>query len=216
MSGPAKKLAPYRPTTRILGPQMLASVGGIALINWIFSAMAYVWLFQQPWFRCNEHASAEVDVTKWWLLGDNYEASILSFVSTFQFINNGFVVNYGHLYRARWYKNYSLLVIWAFLMTFVSYMLLANPNRVGCAFRLNCGTDTVLESLHYPKPTWKIEPYNSALGHNVIPRNSRWALWGYCLGNMATTNFWQVFVINGPMRNFLRKKKPLRRLKIKL
>ncbi|ORX65480.1 hypothetical protein DL89DRAFT_325643 [Linderina pennispora] len=216
MSGPAKKLAPYRPTTRILGPQMLASVGGIALINWLFSAMAYVWLFQQPWFRCNEHASAEVDVTKWWLLGDNYEASILSFVSTFQFINNGFVVNYGHLYRARWYKNYSLLVIWAFLMTFVSYMLLANPNRVGCAFRLNCGTDTVLESLHYPKPTWKIEPYNSPLGHNVIPRNSRWALWGYCLGNMATTNFWQVFVINGPMRSLLRKKKPLRRLKIKL
>ncbi|KAJ2848104.1 hypothetical protein IWW36_003494, partial [Coemansia brasiliensis] len=147
LSGPAKRLAPHRPTSRILGPQMLASVGGIVLINWIFSALSYVWLFQQDWFRCNEHSTAESDATKWWLQGDNYEASIMSFVCAFQFINNGFVVNYGYLYRARWYRNYALLVVWGFLMAFVSYMLLADPNRTGCAFRLNCGTAEVLESL---------------------------------------------------------------------
>ncbi|KAJ2469928.1 hypothetical protein GGI02_003285 [Coemansia sp. RSA 2322] len=216
MSGPAKRLAKYRPTSRILGPQMLASVGGIVLINWLFSAMSYVWLFRQEWFRCNEHATAEVDVTKWWLLGDNYEASILSFVSTFQFINNGLVVNYGYLYRARWYRNYALLVVWAFLMVFVSYMLLADPNRVGCAFRLNCGTASVLEALGYKAPTWNVEPYNSPLGHNVIPVDSRYKLWGYCLGNMAAANFWQLFVVNGPVRTLLRRRRPLERLYIKM
>ncbi|KAJ2721012.1 hypothetical protein GGI07_004251 [Coemansia sp. Benny D115] len=216
MSGPAKRLAKYRPTARILGPQMLASVGGIVLINWLFSALSYLWLFSQSWFRCNEHSSAEADPNKWWLLGDNYEASILSFVSAFQFINNGFVVNYGYLHRAAWYRNYTLLVVWAFLMAFMSYVLLADPNRVGCAFRLNCGTDSVLESIGYPMPTWKIEPYNSPLGHNVIPRGSRYKLWGYCLGNMAASNFWQVVVVNGPVRNILRKRRPLRRLKVKL
>ncbi|KAJ2458779.1 hypothetical protein GGF42_001860 [Coemansia sp. RSA 2424] len=216
MSGPAKKLAKYRPTSRILGPQMLASVGGIVLINWVFSALAYVWLFRQEWFRCNEHATAEVDVTKWWLLGDNYEASILSFVSTFQFITNGFVVNYGYLYRARWYKNYALLVVWGFLMAFVSFMLLADPNRVGCAFRLNCGTASVLEDLDYKTPTWSIEPYNSPLGHNVIPLASRYKLWGYCLGNMAAANLWQLFVVNGPVRTLFRKRTPLKRLRAKL
>ncbi|KAJ2048963.1 hypothetical protein H4S04_003519, partial [Coemansia sp. S16] len=216
MSGPAKRLAKYRPTSRILGPQMLASVGGIVLINWIFAAMAYVWLFQQEWFRCNEHATAEVDVKKWWLLGDNYEASILSFVSTFQFINNGFVFNYGYLYRARWYKNYALMLVWAFLMVFVSYMLLADPNQVGCAFRLNCGTPSVLEGLGFKKPSWTIEAYNNIQGHNVIPTGSRYKLWGYCLGNMAAANFWQLFVVNGPVRNFLRNRKPLERLRAKL
>ncbi|KAJ2703883.1 hypothetical protein FB645_003760, partial [Coemansia sp. IMI 203386] len=74
LSGPAKRLARFRPTARILGPQMLTAVGGTVLINWLFSTMAYVWLFDQDWFRCNEHSSAEVDLTKWWLLGDNYEA----------------------------------------------------------------------------------------------------------------------------------------------
>ncbi|KAJ2782691.1 hypothetical protein H4R18_002117 [Coemansia javaensis] len=215
MSGPAKRLAPQRPTSRILGPQMLASVGGTVIINFVFSAMAYVWLFRQDWFRCNEHASAEVDVTKWWLLGDNYEASILSFVSTFQFINNGFVFNYGYKHRAAWYRNYALLVVWAFLVAFVSYMLLADPNRVGCAFRLNCGTASVLESQFGVRPTWAIEPYNSPLGHNVIPRDSRYRLWGYCLGNMAATNAWQVLVVNGPVRAWLRRRLPLRRLRVK-
>ncbi|KAJ2838649.1 hypothetical protein FBU31_000867 [Coemansia sp. 'formosensis'] len=216
LSGPAKRLAKYRPTSRILGPQMLASVGGVVFINWLFGAMAYVWLFQQEWFRCNEHSTAEIDVIKWWLLGDNYEASILSFVATFQFINNGLVVNYGYLYRARWYKNYALLIVWGFLMTFVSYMLLADPNRVGCAFRLNCGTASVIESLGYKSPTWSIEPYNSPLGHNIIPKASRYKLWGYCLGNMAAANFWQLFVVNGPVRTWLRKKRPQERLRVKL
>ncbi|KAJ2676100.1 hypothetical protein IWW42_000769 [Coemansia sp. RSA 1085] len=216
LSGPAKRLAPHRPTSRILGPQMLASVGGVVLMNWLFSALSYVWLFRQDWFRCNEHSTAESDATKWWLQGDNYEASIMSFVCAFQFINNGFVVNYGYLYRARWYRNYALLVVWGFLMAFVSYMLLADPSRVGCAFRLNCGTAEVLESLGYGKPTWNIEPYNNPLGHNVIPKASRYELWGYCLGNMLAANLWQVVVINGPVRNWLRKKMPLSRLKVKL
>ncbi|KAJ1816640.1 hypothetical protein LPJ56_004248 [Coemansia sp. RSA 2599] len=216
LSGPAKRLARYRPTSRILGPQMLAAVGGTVLINWLFSTMAYVWLFDQNWFRCNEHSTAEVDPNQWWLLGDNYEASIISFISTFQFINNGFLFNYGYLHRAAWYRNYMLLIVWAFLMIFVSYMLLADPNRVGCAFRFNCGTSSVLESLGYSKPTWYIEPYNSPLGHNVIPRASRYKFWGYCLGNMLASNVWQLVVVNGPVRSFLRKKRPLRRLKVKL
>ncbi|KAJ2495666.1 hypothetical protein GGH96_006306, partial [Coemansia sp. RSA 1972] len=216
MSGPAERLAPSRPTSRILGPQMLASIGGTVILNWIFSVMSYVWLFQQDWFRCNEQAASEVNLNMWWLLGDNYESSILSFVCTFQFIGNGLLVNYGYLHRAKWYKNYALLTVWAFLMAFVSYMLLADPNRVGCAFRLNCGSPSALEKLGYKSPSWYIEPYINVIQHNVIPRASRYKLWGYCLGNMAATHLWQILVINGPVRRLLQKKKPLRRLKVKL
>ncbi|KAJ2145020.1 hypothetical protein IW142_002835 [Coemansia sp. RSA 564] len=216
LSGPAERLAPSRPTSRILGPQMLASIGGIVMINWVFSVMSYVWLFTQDWFRCNEQAASEVNLNMWWLLGDNYESSILSFVCTYQVINNGLLVNYGYLHRAKWYKNYTLLTLWAFLIAFISYMLLADPNRVGCAFRLNCGTPSALEKLGYKSPSWYIEPYINVIQHNVIPRAARYKLWGYCLGNMAATNLWQIFVINGPVRRLLQKKKPLRRLKVKL
>ncbi|KAI7824973.1 hypothetical protein BX661DRAFT_206461 [Kickxella alabastrina] len=213
---PAKKLAKYRPTAQILGPEILSSVLGVVAINWCFMACVWIWVYGQSFFRCNEFDSSTVDLMKWYLLGDNYEAAIMTYIVMYQFINNGFLVNYGYLYRRPWYRNPFLLAVWSVLIILISYAQLAPPSRLSCTLRLNCGNPDVLESLGFDRPTWNIEPYNSPIGHNVLPTYAKWTLWGYSIGNMVASNLWQVLVVYGPVRTFLRKRRPMRRLNIKL
>ncbi|KAJ1916122.1 hypothetical protein H4219_003958 [Mycoemilia scoparia] len=214
-SPPAKKLAAYRPTARILGPQTLSSTIGLVLINWIYVIGGWFWLFSQHWYRCNQFDSSGVDLTKWYLLGDNFEAQTLAFICLFQFVHNGFVCNFGHYYRRPFFRNYVLIVIWAAFVAIISIALLANPNRLGCWMRLNCGDPDVLKDLGYSVPV-TVEKYNNEIHHNVMPTEARWKLWGICISNMVAVVVWELIVVLYPVRNWLRQKRPLRRLKLKL
>ncbi|KAJ2454264.1 hypothetical protein EV183_001630 [Coemansia sp. RSA 2336] len=212
----AKKLAKYRPTAQILGPEVLASTIGVVAINFCFVACMWVWLFKQSFFRCNEFDSSNVDVQRWYLLGDNFEAAVQTYVVFFQFINNGLMVNYGFLHRRNFFYNPALLAVAAMLIIIISYVQLAPPSRLSCSMRLNCGNPDVLESLGFSRPTWYIEPYNSPIGHNVLPDYAKWTLWGYSIGNMVAGHVWQVVFVYGPVRNYLRRRFPQRRIKFKL
>ncbi|KAI7857465.1 hypothetical protein BDC45DRAFT_435556 [Circinella umbellata] len=203
----AKALSPQRPTARILGPEVLASVLGQLIINALFLAGAYIMLYtHDDFFRCNEWDARSVDNSKWWLLGDNFESEVLTFVVLFQFVNAALIFNYGYLFRAHWYKNYLLLGVCAIFITIVSYWELADPNEFGCAVRLNCGNPDVLESLGYPRPNFQIEPYNNPSGHNVLPKYFRYTLWVYSIGNMVATHAWELLFVLGPVRDWLKKR----------
>ncbi|KAJ2869934.1 hypothetical protein GGH93_005958, partial [Coemansia aciculifera] len=215
-SGPATKLSKHRPTARILGPQVLATALGTVFINFAFLAGAFGWLYRKNWFRCNEFDSSTTDIAKWWLLADNYEASILAIVCLFQFVNNAMVVNFGFYFRRRWYRNYALVFLWAVYVAIISIVLLAPTNWLGCRFRLNCGSKSVLASEFDIHPSFSIENYNSDIGHNIIPNDSRYELWGICIANMCATILWQLIFALYPVHSALRKKRPLRRLQIKL
>lgn len=95
-------------------------------------------------------------------------------------------------------------------------MYFLDPNRFGCLMRLNCGNPDVLVSLGYERPTFYIEPYNNPLGHNVLPKSFRYQLWAYSIGNMLVVHIWERFFILGPVRQWARRKYPLKRLAIKL
>jgi cation-transporting ATPase 13A3/4/5 len=125
------------------------------------------------------------------LIGDNYEAEMISLVIIFQFFNNGAIVNFGSSFRQSWWRNYALVFIWCCFFISTSYIMLADPNPYGCIFRMNCGSADVLVELGYPEPYWNIPDYNSPFGHNVLPKAFRWKLWGYVLGNMACTIIWE-------------------------
>ncbi|KAI9277868.1 hypothetical protein BY458DRAFT_532460 [Sporodiniella umbellata] len=209
----ASKLAPQRPTAQLLGPQTLASCIGLVAINWVFLSCAYVLLFKQEWFRCNEFDARAVDMSKWMLLSDNFEGEILGFVCLFQFINSAAVFNFGYKFRQSFYRNYTLVVLWLLYLTIASYWLLADPNQFGCIFRFNCGTPQVLEKLGYLAPSTSITPYNTPLGHNVMPKDFRWKLWGLIIGNAVTALAYERFVVLGFVHNFLARVFPVNRLK---
>lgn len=84
------------------------------------------------WYRCSEFDSSAVDMSKWWLLSDNYEGQILTFVCLFQFINNAAVFNFGYKFRQSFHKNYVLVILWLTYLAIASYWLLADPNSFGC------------------------------------------------------------------------------------
>jgi cation-transporting ATPase 13A3/4/5 len=109
----------------------------------------------------------------------------------FQFFNSGALVNFGSQFRQSWWRNYILVFVWVCFFVSTSYLTLADPNPYSCIFRINCGTAETLVELGYPQPTWNIEPYNSPLGHNVIPPWFRWQLWGYILGNCLCNFVWE-------------------------
>ncbi|KAI8148399.1 hypothetical protein BJV82DRAFT_592002 [Fennellomyces sp. T-0311] len=199
---PAKVLSPSRPTAKPIGPYTLASILGVVFINFWFISGAVIYLFQQDWFTCNEFDGAAVDSARWWLLGDNFESEVISMVIVMQFFHNAALTNFGSVFRQSWYRNYVLVLFWCCFFTSTSYIILADPNPYGCIFRINCGTDTVLESLGYPKPSWYIDEYNSPIGHNVMPHSFRWGLWGLIVGNMVATVIWERFIVQGLIRRW--------------
>ncbi|KAI8379410.1 uncharacterized protein BYT42DRAFT_568700 [Radiomyces spectabilis] len=215
-AGAASKLSYHRPTAQILGPEVLLSVVGQLFINIWFLVGAYIWLYtRDDFFRCHEWDARATDASKWWLLGDSFEADVLTFISLYQFVNAALIFNYGYTFRKRWYHNYMLIFFWSLFVAIVSFWELADPNAFGCLVRLNCGNPDVLVSLGYPRPDFYIEPYNNPLGHNVLPKPFRYQLWAYSIGNMIATNAWELLVILGPVRSWLRRRYPLQRLKIR-
>ncbi|OMJ26084.1 putative cation-transporting ATPase 13A2 [Smittium culicis] len=207
MSKPIKKLSKFRPTAKILGAQTLTSTLGQVFINWFFNIITITWLFRQSWFRCHEFDSSTSDLAKWWLLGDNFEGEICALLVLFQFVNVGFIYNFGHTFRQRWYKNYFLVSLWVVFISLISYVELADPNYLGCALRINCGDPDVLVSLGYKRPSFYIEKYNTPLGHNVLTKSARYSLWAINLSNMAVGILWELVVVIGPVGRYFSNKK---------
>ncbi|PVU98828.1 hypothetical protein BB560_005605 [Smittium megazygosporum] len=210
LSKPLKTLANRRPTAKLLGVETISSALGQTILNWLYMVILFVILYRRPWFRCHEFDSSTSDYKKWWLLGDNYEAEILGLVVMMQFANCGFIYNFGYVFRTSWYKNYVLIVVWAAFISIFSYIMLADPNWLGCRFRMNCGDKEVLQSLGYKVPSFSIEPYNNPQGHNIIPKGFRWFLWGYCVSNMIIGMIWEKLVVIGPVGRYLAKMKKRR------
>lgn len=125
-AGAAKKLSHHRPTARILGPEVLSSVLGQMFINVWFLIGAIIWLYQRDdFFRCNEWDARATDGSKWWLLGDSFEADVVTFLALFQFVNAALIFNYGYIFRKHWYRNYFLVFVWSLFVAIVSYWELA-------------------------------------------------------------------------------------------
>ncbi|KAJ2486746.1 hypothetical protein IWW37_005510, partial [Coemansia sp. RSA 2050] len=200
----ARTLAPSRPTARLIGSHTLASIWGQTAINYAFLFGLIGLLFNQRWFRCNEFDSRDIDTSLWWILGDNYESELISIVCLFQFVNAAAVYNFGYRYRRSWVTNYSLAVLYGMFIAVVSILVLANPNRFSCMFRINCGNPDVLVDLGYSRPTWHITPYNSPIGHNVLPHSFRWTLWALCITNAMLCLTYEKLVVLGPVGRYIK------------
>ncbi|KAJ1513174.1 hypothetical protein HMI54_015186 [Coelomomyces lativittatus] len=207
-------LSSSRPTMNLLGVQTIGSILLHTLTHWSFLIGAVYYLFQQAWFRCNEFDPFAIDLSKWWLLGDNYEASVISTMVIFQFINNGAIFNFGDRFRQAWYTNTFYVMFYLLCMTIMSWIVLADPFYLNCLYRINCGNPNELVSLGLPKPSFDIPLYNSSLGHNVMPVYFRWPLWGLAMANALLCLIVERWVILGVLPYFFSKKKKKEATKI--
>ncbi|KAL1922683.1 uncharacterized protein VTP21DRAFT_10222 [Calcarisporiella thermophila] len=210
------KLAPVRPTARLLGPQTLVSTISQVALNFIFQGVNMALLRSQPWYRCHEFDSQTVDISKWWLIGDNYETETIGLTALFQFCNAAAVFNFGHHFRKAWFKNYWLVSVWVLYLALISWATVGDPNRFGCWMRINCGDPDTLVQLGYQRPDFAIETYNSPIHHNVFPWDFRWKLWGLCMANCFAGILFERLVVLGPVREMVKRRWPLKRLKLKL
>jgi cation-transporting ATPase 13A3/4/5 len=181
------------------GWHTVASCTGQIVINFTFSCAALFVLFQQNWFRCHEFDSTLVDSYRWWLLGDNYESAVIGIVAMFQIITVAASFNLGYRFRAHWVRNRVLVLFFSFLFVCISAMCLLGPNALGCFFRINCGSPSVLRAMGYTPPFTAWSDYNNPLGHNIIPAAFRISLFSLCMLNIASVIAWELFVITGPL-----------------
>ncbi|KAJ1655293.1 hypothetical protein IWQ61_004935, partial [Dispira simplex] len=205
-AGTHDRLAPFHPTARLLGPQTIASAMGMTLINFAFMFGSIAMLFKQDWFQCHQFDSSDIDASMWWLLGDNYESEIISLTVLFQFINAAAAFNFGYYFRTSWWRNYLLMLLYFGYMCVIMILTLMDPNPFSCIFRINCGSPAALVELGYPTPTWDITPYNITWGHNVLPPDYRWKLWGLCVANCVAVLGYEYFVVLGPVGRFIKRK----------
>jgi len=213
LSNPRDKLSPRRPTVMLFGPETLISTMGIIVINGIFMMCSMVLLYQQPWFVCQEFDSRMIDITKWWLLADNFEGETLGIVLFYQCFVAAAIGNFGSYFREAWWKNYPFVFFFLLAFTTLSCVLLLDPNPLGCWLRFNCGNPENLRQYFNTTNTysWSGVKYNSPIGHNIYPKEFRWKLLLFCLGNSAAVVIFQKVFILGPVREWVRKKWPMKK-----
>jgi cation-transporting ATPase 13A3/4/5 len=199
---PASKLIKSRPTARLLGFETMFSVIGQLVINAGILGLTASLLYDQSFFRCFEFDSSFVDLRLWWQLADNYEGSITGIITAFQILHVSCALNIGSKYRNGFAKNKIFIMIYTTLFMILSYVLLVDPNPIGCHFHINCGTKETLEDLGYT--VWFNTPseYFNATGHNVIPRNFRFVLFLLVVLNLALVMIWEGIIIQGPVREW--------------
>eukprot|EP00088_Acartia_fossae_P065627 TRINITY_DN80970_c0_g1_i1.p1 TRINITY_DN80970_c0_g1~~TRINITY_DN80970_c0_g1_i1.p1 ORF type:complete len:328 (-),score=-9.94 TRINITY_DN80970_c0_g1_i1:212-1195(-) len=210
---PAKKLSKYRPTARILGWETLATLLGMLFINYIFTSSAIAgWFLNAPEFECREFDGNLVDIRKWWLLGDNYEAEVITFLLLFQILGMATLFNLGFEFRASWWRNWIFQVIVGSFISLLLFMLFLPPNAAGCAFRLNCGTDEALiaEGLTPVGVDEFLVPWE----HNLLSTEAKLTIFGFALGNYICNWLWANLVVLGPVRKWARRNRPQTKLQL--
>jgi cation-transporting ATPase 13A3/4/5 len=76
-------------------------------------------------------------------------------------------------------------------LAFLSFVLLADPNPIGCLFRVNCGTKDALAALGYNTSFNTPAIFHSAFGHNVFPFHFRAMVWGVMFLNLIALILWE-------------------------
>lgn len=203
---PARTLANSRPTAKLLGYETVSSILGQIIIDIIFMAIAISALAQQEFYKCHAFSPSSVDMSRWWELADNYEASLISTFIIFQIFSAAAAINLGSRYRQGSFKNSAFMGVFVVCMCLISYIILADPNPIGCIFRINCGTRESLLSLGYSVNFDAPKVYHSEFGHNVFPRAFRNWILGICALNLFILLLWEGLVIQGPVRRWVARK----------
>lgn len=211
LSLPATLLGKRRPSHGLLSALTTSSVLGLWFINTVFTIGALFYMRASPdyvrWPAIHAVGAA------WWTMGDNWESTVLFFMTFSQFITSGLVFSFGAGFNRTVLRNWLLCLVWGSLFGLTVYLLLSPPSAATFTFHIasqafnGAGTDS---------PVWM--KYQEA-GGAPTPGMSfgfRLGLLGIILANLACQAAWQGGVAAGPVGNALRRLRPSKRPRFRL
>jgi magnesium-transporting ATPase (P-type) len=194
------KLAPARPTSSLLGAHTMSSALGVLFINYFWTILGLVALFQQDWFQCRKWTNT--DVSNLNIIGDNYEAQTVFIITASQYMSTAAAFNYGYEFRQAWYKNYWFVSLASFYTAIQIFVLLV-PSKLACLWRINCENENVLYSIVQGRHV----PIQNDWNTNLLPMSFRWVLLVIIVLNALSTSGWDYFIVNGTRKRLGAKKR---------
>ncbi|XP_063298848.1 probable cation-transporting ATPase 13A5 [Pelobates fuscus] len=146
LTGPAPKLAPYRPSGHLLSPPLLLSIFLHSLFSIIVQTSVFIILLYQPWYNETDVFSACLSLnqdianvtTREPAFAENFLTATMFPLTGFNLIIVGFVFSKGKPFRQRLHTNYlHALMLFVQVVSYI-FLLFANIEDVYTSMELVC------------------------------------------------------------------------------
>ena len=195
-SKPRAELSSYRPTSSLLGFTTVVSVFGQHLINVAVLVTALVLMRGTEGYI--QWPAELSEGRKWWFSGDNWETTVLFVVFAVQLCSSAMIFSYGHLFRASLWRNWSLVAAWLVMVSFVSFLLLSEPNEVVAVWHI---ASVNFNALGTTSPIWAAyQEAGNAPSEAGMPLSLRWRLLVLTMGGVTASALFEKLVVQGPLR----------------
>lgn len=200
---PLKRLNEFRPTSSLFSPATIASVMGLMIIYLIFMAGALLHMSNHPDYV--EWPSKIASASSWWILGDNWESTVIYFQQFFAFLGAGLVFSFGSKYRQPFFRNW-IFMLSLFALFIINSLLLLLPQS-GFTELWHIASQQ-FNSADPDNSIWA--DYQKAGGSPspAMPFSLRLELYIIAMASIVTAIIWQRIFVEGPIGDRLATKRP--------
>eukprot|EP00658_Telonema_sp_P-2_P012704 TRINITY_DN14834_c0_g1_i2.p1 TRINITY_DN14834_c0_g1~~TRINITY_DN14834_c0_g1_i2.p1 ORF type:complete len:1308 (+),score=380.72 TRINITY_DN14834_c0_g1_i2:208-4131(+) len=199
LSKPEDKLPNQRPTSSLLGVTSMASVCGMQVLNLVFLCGALGLMKDDSDYQKWPADSVE-STGSWWLLGDNWETTVIFTTVYSQFLWSGVIFTLGSHWRKPVYHNWMLLVFWAVVFAGTCSVLLADANSFSDVF--HSATSAFGPGTRFESPVWT----RAGKVSKAMPTSLRWRLFALIMSCLVCSGLWEKVVVLGHVRDYAKRK----------
>eukprot|EP00929_Paragymnodinium_shiwhaense_P069047 TRINITY_DN34836_c0_g1_i1.p1 TRINITY_DN34836_c0_g1~~TRINITY_DN34836_c0_g1_i1.p1 ORF type:complete len:1365 (+),score=345.52 TRINITY_DN34836_c0_g1_i1:125-4219(+) len=186
-------LADYRPTATLLGPRTVSAILFPYLTMLMCWLLLAVMLWQEEWYVEKYDPIRDLHLLPqyWFLRGDNFDSAVAVFMLFSCLTTTAFINTYGGDFRQPVFKNKGVMVNYTVWIIILFVMVLSDPNKLNCIFRVNCDMAGSLDAVNIP--VIAIFSVGGVGGCFLSSQNVAWQeqmlYYGY-LGNSTENPFW--------------------------
>lgn len=172
LSRPIDRLRIRSPTSSLLGPLSLSSVGFMFGTNVIFLLLLFR-LFDWLGIKSSLEFNSKANPASWWILSDNFESPTVCLWLCYQVVNAALVFSFGGIFRESVLSNTYFTMTWFSINAILTFLLFTGPSKFTCLFRINCtdkvSRETVFPVLRLLTTSANGNPFYGQEGNNILP-----------------------------------------------
>jgi len=211
LSRPQERLPPRRPTSSLLGPTNFCSTFGLQVLNLLFMIGALSMMANDPDYV--RWPSKYVPGAAWWLMGDNWESTILFFCFHFQLITASLSYSFGGRYRQPVWRNPVLMIGSTVLLIIGAVLCVVEPCSLTRAFHV---ASEPYNSNGTVSTAWQEYQKNGGATSPGMSASFRWRLLILLISSSVVGMLWEKVVVTGPVRDYFKERERSERLILKL